>query len=230
MTFRPLAVLAALFLAGAAQAQGFNIEAGGTLIYSFNRDHTPLSPELPRPDGARADTKDGNALEGAAYIEAQFGGLYGGLRGFIARETDLSRADLYLGYRGTTGQGFTYDISYTQFYYPKSGGDCCGQLGLGVGVPIGARGTGKVDLAISPTDSEISAAVGLDYAVTDQLSVGVDYGIYDLDISSTERKWELGADYAVNDRIKTGVAWHDGSAQGGFLAVTVDFKTSLLSR
>lgn len=225
-----VAVAAALALSGAAQAEGFNIEAGGTLIYSFDRNHSPLSPEIPHPDAARTDTKDGNALEGAAYLEAQYSGLYGGVRGFVARETDLSRADLYLGYRGETGQGFAYDVSYTRYFYPKSGGNCCGQIALDVGVPVGARGTGKVDVALDPENSEFAAGLGLDYAVTDQIAVGVGYGIYDLDISSTERQWKVGASYAVNDRIKTGVTWKDGSAQDGFLALTVDFKTSLLSR
>lgn len=230
MLFRSVAVAAALSFPFTAVAGGFNIEAGGTLIYSFNRDNSPLSPEIPRPDGARSNSKDGNALEGGAYVEAQFSGFYAGLRGFVARETDLSRTDVYLGYRGETAQGFSYDASYTRYIYPKSGGDCCGQLGLDIGVPIGARGTGKVDLAINPSNADASAYLGLDYAVTDAVSVGMGYGVYDPDLSSTERRWDVGGSYAVSDKIKTGLRWHDGSEQDGFVALSVDFKTSLLSR
>ncbi len=228
MVPRTLAVLLALTAPGLAGAQDFNLYAGGELSYSPDRKG-PLDPTIPTPRGA--DTDDaGNALELSGYVEADYRGFYGGIGGFLARGVDLNRVDLYLGYHGETAQGFRYYASYRRYVYPDEGGNCCGQLAVDVDVPLGLRGTGRLALAIDPERSEGSAAIGLDYAVTDRISTGITYGAYDVRVLSTETQWDVGATWRANDQVGADLRWHDGSDYPGFVALKVKFDTTLLSR
>lgn len=228
MSIRSLAVLVALTAPGAAAAQDFNVYTGGVLSYSLDRTG-PLDRTIPLPRDAETDER-GDTLELSAYMEADYRGFYGGIGGFLAREQDLNRVDLYLGYHGETMSGVRYDASYRRYVYPEEGGNCCGQLKLDVDVPVGLQGTGKFGVSFDPERSETGASIGLDFAVTDQLTTGFNFGAYDIAVLSTETQWDVGATYKFNDELGADVRWHDGSDYPGYVALSMKFDTTLLSR
>lgn len=214
MYFRPLAVLAAISaLTLPAAAQDTTVYAGGALEFALDRDG----------DGD-------NSLEAEAYVEGEYRGFYAGVWALAARHSDLNEVDVYLGYRGESAQGIGYDLSYTRYFYPDDGGNCCGELGLVLGAPLGQLGNGYVEVNYDPGNSIGSAYVGLDYAATDRISLGMRYGVYEVEFASAEREWDLGGTYALTDQLGADLRWYDSSDAPGYLALKVSFDTTLFSR
>jgi len=109
----------ALSVAAPASAEGLMVLGGGKLDLRFPK---------------------GNATqESSAYLEAEVQGFYAGFQGLVANDDAATEISLYAGYRQELASGFSYDLSYTRYLYPNDGGDCCGEIGLSLGVAVGER-------------------------------------------------------------------------------------------
>ncbi|MES2145860.1 MAG: hypothetical protein V4516_16265, partial [Pseudomonadota bacterium] len=104
----------ALILAGTlpSAAQDVIVYGGGELEYLF----------APGGSGS-ADT-----ATLSAYVEAEVNGAYLGFSGEVANDSVANELTAYVGYRRDLDSGFSYDLSYSQYYYPNDGGACCGEI------------------------------------------------------------------------------------------------------
>jgi uncharacterized protein (TIGR02001 family) len=147
----------------------------------------------------------------SGYVELEASGFYAGLWAQVADDDLLNEVDVYLGYRNETAGGLSYDIGYSRYYYPNDGGDCCGEITLALGMPVGEKLSTTFDLAYDP-DAELgNAYVGAAYMVTDAIEISANYGVYEVDAAPSEQEWDLGATYYIGDETAVDLRYYDGS-------------------
>lgn len=193
------AVVGMIFLAGPGLAQGLAVYEGAKL--KFTQDE----------DGPSTGFK--SYLSG--YVELDFSGIYGGIWGRAASDDLLDEYDLYLGYRNETASGLSYDFSYTRYYYPNDGGNCCGEYLLSLGMPFGDKVSGSLDVYHDPEFDLSSAYVGGTFAATDALELSANWGTYEVDGAGNEQEWDLGATYYLGEETAADLRYYDGSEYAG---------------
>ena len=206
---------AALLSAGSAFAQDFYVYGGAALQFSLE------------PDGSGSGTK--SDING--YVEVEKSGLYAGIWAEISNQSDANEVDLYVGYRGETGVGLSYDVNYYRYFYPNDGGDCCGELGLVLGKGFGDALSGSVSLAYDPQAELGNAYLGVEYAATDALTLSANYGFYDVDSATVEQEWDVGVGYAVGEETAVELRYYDGTDYtDGYLRLQLSWDTTILAR
>ena len=188
-----------VLLAGPGLAQGLTVYDGAKL--EFTQDE----------DGPGTGTN--SYLSG--YVEAEFGGIYAGIWGRAASDDLLDEYDLYLGYRNELASGLSYDFSYTRYYYPNDGGNCCGEYLLSLGKPFGDALSGTLDIYHDPEADQSSIYLGGAYAVTDALELSANWGTYEVDSAGNEQEWDLGATYTLGAETAADLRYYDGSDYAG---------------
>lgn len=216
---RPNILLAAgvavLSAPAVAHAEDINIYGGVTLTSNYVFRGVTFSD-------------DGPAVQ--PYLEAEWNGFYAGVWGsnvdFGPGTTDDFEVDYYLGYRGETSGGFSYDINYALFTFDDTG-ECCGEFNLVLGVPV----TDKVNLsavfAYDPEAGALASGLGAAYAFNDTWSVS---GTFGRDELLSHNYWDAGVSYALNDTTSIDLRYHDTSSTEALLVAAVSFDFTLLSR
>lgn len=211
---RILATLAAAALvAGPAAAQDLIVYGGAELEFTFDEDGPGT----------------GTTTDLSGYVEAELNGFYAGIWALTTNEDLAQEFDLYLGYRNELASGLSYDVNYTRYFYPNDGGNCCGELGLSLGMPLGDQFSVSTDLYYDP-DAEIgSAYVGAAFAATDALEVSVNYGTYQVDGASNEQEWDLGATYYLGEETAVDLRYYDGSEYvDSYFGLSLTWDSTLL--
>ena len=208
-----LGMTALAFSAGLAAAQDVVVYGGAELEYL----HEEFGP----------GTGTSSYLSG--YVEVETRGFYAGLWAQVADDDLMDEVDLYLGYRAETAGGFSYDIGYSRYYYPNDGGDCCGEITLALGMPVGDKLSATLDLAYDP-DAELgNAYVGAAFAVTDAVEISANYGVYEVDAAPSEQEWDLGATYYIGEETAVDARWYDGSEYvDGYFGLSLTWDTTLM--
>jgi uncharacterized protein (TIGR02001 family) len=215
VTYLAGAGLAAMLAAGAAAAQDINVYGGVTLTSNYVFRSVTFSD-------------DGAAVQ--PYVEVEINGFYAGIWGsnvdFGPGATDDYEVDYYLGYRGETAGGFSYDVNYALFTFDDTG-ECCGEFNVVLGLPV----SDKIDLsavfAYDPEASALASGIGASYAVTDALSVS---GLFGRDEALAHNYWDLGLSYSVNDTTSLDLRYHDTSDGDALLVAAVSLDFTLFSR
>lgn len=198
-----------------AAAQDFFIYGGTELEF------------LLEPDGAGSD----NATTLNAYIELEKAGFYAGIFGEVANDSTANEVDLYLGYRAETASGISYDIGYSRYFYPNDGGDCCGEITLSLGTPLGDKFAGSLDLAYDPDASLGNAYVGLEFYANDAITISANYGTYEVDGAGSEQEWDIGVGYAVTDETAVDLRYYDGTDYAdSYVGLALTFDTTIFSK
>ncbi len=198
-----------------AMAQDFNVYGGGQLEF------------LLEPDGAGSD----NATKLNAYIELDRSWFYAGLYGEIANDSTANEVDVYLGYRSETAGGLSYDIGYARYIYPNDGGDCCGEITLSLGLPLGDKFATSLDLAYDPDASLGNAYVGLEFYATDAITLSANYGTYEVDGAGSEQEWDVGAAYALSDEAAIDLRYYDGTEYvDSYIGLSLSWDTTIFSK
>jgi len=212
----PTLLLAATLLpASAALAQDMFVYGGAALQFAIE------------PDGAGSQNK--TDLNG--YVELEKAGFYGGIWAEFSNQSVANEVDLYLGYRGEAAGGLGYDFGYTRYYYPKDGGDCCGELTASLSQGFGDQFSGTLDLAYDPEARLGNAYVGLSYAAADKLSVSANYGTYQVDGAGAEQEWDFGVGYALGEETAVDLRYYDGTDYpSGYVGLELSWDTTILSR
>ena len=206
------ALAAILFGTLPGLAQDVVVYGGGELEFLFS------------PDGSGS----GNTTTLMAYFEADLNGAYAGFSGEVANDSIANEITAYIGYRRDLDSGFSYDIYYTQYYYPNDGGGCCGEIGLSLGQSIGDKLSVSFDAYHVPDDSTSSAYVGLAYDVTDTINASVNYGIYEVAGAGNESEWDIGATYGISDEVGVDARYYDGSDYvDGYFGLSLTFDTTI---
>ena len=182
---------------------------------------------LLEPGGAGSD----NATTLSTYVELEKSGFYVGLYGAIANDSTANEVDVYLGYRAETAGGISYDIGYSRYIYPNDGGDCCGEITLSLGTPLGDKFAASLDLAYDPEASLGNAYLGLEFYATDKITLSANYGTYEVDGAGSEQEWDIGVGYALTDEAAVDLRFYDGTDYAdSYVGLAITFDTTLLSR
>ena len=208
-----LGMTALAFSAGLAAAQDVVVHGGAELEFL----HEEFGP----------GTGTSSYLSG--YVEVETRGFYAGLWAQVADDDLMDEVDLYLGYRAETAGGFSYDIGYSRYYYPNDGGDCCGEITLALGMPVGDKLSATLDLAYDPEAELGNAYVGAAFAVTDTVEISANYGVYEVDAAPSEQEWDLGATYYIGEETAVDARWYDGSEYvDGYFGLSLTWDTTLM--
>lgn len=198
-----------------AVAQDFFVYGGAELEF------------LVEPDGAGSDTS--STLN--AYIELENSGFYAGLFGEIANDSTANEVDVYLGYRAETAGGIGYAIGYLRYIYPNDGGDCCGELTLALGAPLGDKFGALLDLAYDPEASLGNAYLGLEFYATDAITLSANYGTYEVEDAGSEQEWDVGVAYALTDEAAVDVRYYDGTDYAdSYVGLSLTWDTEIFIR
>lgn len=165
----------------------------------------------------------------SGYVELEASGFYAGLWGQVANDDLMNEVDLYLGYRNETAAGLSYDFGYTRYYYPNDGGDCCGEITLALGMPVGEKLSATLDLAYDPEAELGNAYVGAAWTVTDAIELSANYGTYQIEAAPSEQEWDLGATYYIGDETAVDLRWYDGTEYvDGYIGLSLTWDSTLL--
>jgi len=212
---RVAALIAFGLLPAMAQAQDFTVTAGITAAsnyvfrsVTFSNDNAAIQP----------------------YVELSYKGFYGGLWAsnvdFGPGTTDDFEVDYYLGYRGETTGGFSYDFNYTRFTFDSTG-DCCGEFNLNLGLPVGDQFGLSTAFAYDPQANTLASAFGASYALTDALSVS---GTFGHDEALSHNYWDAGFSYGLGDHASLDARYYDTSDGDNIFGVSVSYELTLFSR
>ena len=210
-----IAFAALTLAAGDAAAQDLAVYGGGELEFAFDEDGP--------------NTGTNSYL--SAYLELENRGFYAGIWGQVANDDVANEVDLYLGYRGELASGVSYDLYYIRYIYLNDGGDCCGEVTVSLGAPVGDRIWTTLDLAYDPENALGNAYVGAAFAATDRLEVSANYGVYEVADAGSETEWDLGATWALTDETAVDLRYYDGSEYAGsYIGLSLTWDTTVFSR
>lgn len=202
-------VLAAMPVAAAAQT----VEVYGGLAVTSDYISSGLTNSDHKP-----------ALQG--YVEFDASGFYGGVWvSSVAGFGDNVELDLYLGYRNELASGLSYDLSYYRYVYDNSG-DCCGEIILALGLPVGDSLTISPELAWDPETDATSGSVTIDVALGDNFGLALEAG----SIKDAQDYYRVGASYTLGELTTLDLSYHDSDVDDGRVALTLSYDTTLFSR
>lgn len=208
-------VLAALALPSGAVAQDVVVNGGVALEF------------VTEPGGD--DGGDGQTFE--AYVEAELNGFYAGVWGLVNSVSTSNEVNLYLGFRQTLDSGFYYDVNYYRYIYPNDGGDCCGEIGVAIGQSLGDYVYVSAEGYWDPEVELGSAYLGAEVYPADKVTIGANWGVYNVDGASDEREWDIGLTYDLLSNDKSGAAidlrYYDGTEYDGYYGLFLNFDTTL---
>jgi uncharacterized protein (TIGR02001 family) len=170
----------------------------------------------------------GASVSADGYVEAEIDGFYLGVYGMVTDERTDDEVDLYLGYRRDLDSGFSYDIGYTRYVYPNDGGDCCGEVTLGLFAALGERLGLGLDLAYDPEARLANAYLHAEYGANERWTLSANYGVYEVEDAPSEQEWDIGAVFTLSDETALDLRWYDGSDYDGYLALAVSFDTTFI--
>lgn len=210
-----IAMAALALTAGGASAQDMSVYGGAELEFTVDEDGP--------------DTGSNSYL--SAYLELEARGFYAGIWGQIADDDLANEVDLYLGYRNELANGVSYDVGYTRYIYPNDGGDCCGELTLSLGAPVGEQLSLTLDVAYDPESKLGNAYVEAAYAASDKLEISANYGVYEVADAASEREWDLGATWSLTDETAVDLRYYDGSEYAGsYVGLSLTWDSTLFTR
>ncbi len=125
---------------------------------------------------------DRPALQG--YVEGELGLFYAGAwASTVDIDDDRAELDLYLGVRPSFGD-LEFDIGYIRYLYDETG-DCCGEITLGVGAPLGESAEVGAAMFYDPEEGtnwlEATAGVAAPFELYVDGVAGADLGTLGLD-------------------------------------------------
>ena len=203
---RPVAAgLVALLCGGAAGVSG----AQEVLVSSGADFALDLSSEGQRVGAAAS-----------LYLRAERRGWYGAAWLDLDSRSADSAVELDLGYEHEFPGGAWMDAGYARYCYPGDGGNCCGDLYLELGAPLGRRVEVSAKLYHDPETSLSALDTDLDILATDRLTVSAFLNHLDLDEAETVRDWGLELEIDLGRDRTLELSWTDASdADRGTLGI-----------
>lgn len=206
------AAIALAFMSSAAMAQGLTVYGGAELEF-YDDEFGP-------------GTGSTSYLSG--YVELEYSGIYGGLWTEAASDDLLDEYDLYIGYRNELASGLSYDLSYTRYFYPNDGGNCCGEYLVSLGMPFGEQLSGTLDIYHDPDADLSSVYLGAAFAATEAIEVSANWGSYEVGGASSEQEWDLGVTYYIGDETSADLRYYDGSEYlGSYFGLSLAWDSTL---
>jgi uncharacterized protein (TIGR02001 family) len=214
-TFVYGAVAALITAAGATGALAQNLSVSGGLALTSDYVSSGIS-----------QTGGDHALQ--AYVEMETAaGIYAGIWGSNVDfgDADKVEIDLYFGYRNELASGISYDLGYARYFYDDSG-NCCGEIILSMGVPLGNVASLTPYIALDPENEGLNTSVAVDVAVNDQIGLMAKIG----KVKDGQEYYQLGGSYALTDATAMDLSWHDTDIDDGTLVFTLSYDFSIFGR
>lgn len=164
------------------------------------------------------------------YVEGEISGFYLGVSADKYTDGVYDEIDPYFGYRGETAGGLSYDVSYTRYFYPNDGGDCCGDVYLSLGMPLGEALTLNVEGNFYPEDNLGDAHIGLDYALNDLVTVTGKVGVATQSVGDATQDWELAAAYQLGETTAVELHYYDGTDFKPYIGLDLTWDVTLLGQ
>jgi uncharacterized protein (TIGR02001 family) len=173
----------------------------------------------------RGETQTDNNPAVQGYVEADWSLFYlGAWASNVRIDDDRIELDLYAGVRRELGP-VSLDLNYTRYLYDESG-DCCGELGILLGAPIGesveAEGGVYLDLAEDTQWGQIGATLALPAEFGLGGTVGTDFGSLNLP-DGTKYAWDIGLARPIVGAATGDLRWHDSNYDAGRLVLSIAF-------
>jgi len=156
------------------------------------------------------------------HLEADFGGIYGGVEAHVYNDSTNSEIVPYLGYRNMAG-ALSYDVSYRRSLLPNDGGDCCGTVEAGLALPLGSMVVATLDMGLDPASGEGDAMLGADVAAFDRVTLSGGFGV-----AGSAQEWELGASYALTETTDVVAHYYDGSDIAPYIGLDLVWRFNVL--
>lgn len=156
------------------------------------------------------------------HVEADFGGIYGGVEAHVYNDGNNTEIAPYLGYRNMAG-ALSYDLSYRRSFLPNNGGDCCGRFEAGLALPLGSRVMATLDMGLDPESGEGDAMLGADVTAFDRVTLSGGVGV-----SGSAQEWELGATYALTETTDVVAHYYDGSDISPYVGLDLTWRFNLI--
>lgn len=157
------------------------------------------------------------------YIQQDFAsGLYVGA---WASTVDLGDGNLEVDlYVGYAGEvgALSYDVSYYRYYFDESG-DCCGEAFVNLGYAVSDQVSLGVELK-SDLEGSLFVTPEVGYDFGNGLSVG---GLWRYDDNSAARYWSVSGAYALDNGASVEVAYHERNDSAGRFTLSLAFDTTL---
>lgn len=177
---------------------------------------------------------DGPATEDTrdlnAYAEIEKSGFFAGVWAEKARDKADDKADVYLGYRGETAAGISFYVDATRRTYFNDPGDYT-VFDAGVDYAVSDRLSVSADYAHYINPDLNDLYVGVAYAVSDTISISASFGTYGVDQARDEREWDIGATFALGDETAVDLRYYDGTEYvDPYFGASLNWDTTFLSR
>lgn len=173
----------------------------------------------------RGITYSGNkpALQG--HVTVTDGFIYGGAwASTVDIDGDYGELDLSIGVTPDFGQ-LDVDISYTRFLYNRSG-DCCGEIGLVLGYPLGSVAGVAGGVFWDPESDSTWTEAGLTGTVYEDFevggSIGSDFGSGDYG-DEDQVAWDLGVYYGFLESGTLDLRYHQSTNMSARAVLSVGF-------
>jgi uncharacterized protein (TIGR02001 family) len=164
-------------------------------------------------------------------VEVESQGFYAGIWAKIANDDAATRADPYLGYRGETAGGLSYDVGYYRYDYVNDSASNYGELTLSLGMPFGDKLSASLDLAYDPENSLGNVYVGVAFAASDKLELSTNYGVYEVEGAGSEAEWDIGATWSLTEETAMDLRYYDGTEYAGsYVGLNLTWDSTLFSR
>jgi hypothetical protein len=163
----------------------------------------------------------GKRIDLNPHLEADFGGIYGGVEAHVYNNSTNTEVAPYLGYRSMAGV-LSYDVSYRRSFLPNDGGDCCGRIEAGLALPLGSRVMATLDMGLDPASGVGDAMLGADVAAFDRVTLSGGFGV-----DGSAQAWELGASYALSETTDVVAHYYDGSDIAPYVGVDLIWRFNL---
>lgn len=201
--------------ATAASAQDLSVYGGVALTSDY------ISSGMTQTDGDPAFQ---------TYIEMEtaagfYAGIWASNVDFGAGDDDKVEVDLYLGFRNELASGISYDLGYARYFYDDSG-NCCGEVILSMGVPLGDSASLTPRIAWDPEYDDLNTSLALDVSVTEQIGLTAKLG----KVKDGQEYYQVGASYALTDASSMDLSWHDSDMDDSALVFTLSYDFDIFSR
>lgn len=162
----------------------------------------------------------------SGYAELEWKGIYVGAGVGQNNWDGNDWADVYVGYRGETGQ-LSYDayLDYV-FYTEKAGDEDYVEFGLGLDYALTDSFSMGVDYASTAEFSYEEVYVSAAYTISDAWSVDAAFGQYGWP-SDYYAAWEVGATYYFADEYSLDLRYYDEEASDAYFGLTLAWDTTI---
>lgn len=160
------------------------------------------------------------------YVELEWKGIYGGMSFTQSNWAGEDWADIYLGYRNEVGQ-LSYDGYIDYIFNTDAGGwGAYVELALGLDYALTDSFSVGLDYAHRPKYSYNEIFATATYSISDTWTVDAAYGDFGRH-GSHDKAWEIGTTYSFTDEASIDLRYFDEENTSSYFGLTLAWDTTI---